>query len=53
MPNKMGKQQKAFLELAEMLTEEDLTKIAESSRKFRKDFALRSISENGKKAKDA
>jgi hypothetical protein len=51
MPSKLGEQKKAFMELAIMLTEEDLMKIAESSREFRKNFVLRNFVENKKKQK--
>ena len=40
LPN-LKEKQKAFKELTELLTDEDLKNIAESSREFRKNFVLR------------
>ena len=43
MPRSLEERQKAFMDLAEMLTAEDLMNIAESSREFRENFVLRSF----------
>jgi hypothetical protein len=49
MPKSLEGRQKAFMELANMVTAEDLMNVAESSREFRENFALRSFKRTNKK----
>ena len=49
MPKSVEERQKAFMELANKVTAEDLMNVAESSREFRENFALRSFKRTNKK----
>jgi hypothetical protein len=48
LPN-LAERQKAFKELADLLTEEDLKNISESSRELRENFILRNFEQTNKK----
>jgi hypothetical protein len=52
MLRSLEERQKAFMDLAEMLTAEDLMNIAKSSREFRENFALRSLKRTNKKKQE-